>query len=65
MSKAEDWKITQINTDNMNVFEHRAVVFTRIKTVGNGKTIPYSQAIQIWDVKNDQLMLTLEPVWEE
>lgn len=59
-----DWRIAQINPDNMNEFEHRQVVFTRIKKTGNGEDIPYSHAIQIWDVKTDTLMLTIEPVFE-
>lgn len=54
------YKVTQINTDHMNMFEHRQVVFTRLKTTGNGEDVPYGIAIQIWDVETDTLMLTLE-----
>lgn len=56
----DKYKVTQINPEHMNEFEHREVVFTRLTLVGNGKDIPYSKAIQIWDKETDQLMLTLE-----
>lgn len=60
-----EWKITQINAEHMNEFQHRQVVFTRIKSIGNGVTIPYARAIQIWDVATDQLKITIEPVFED
>lgn len=61
--KQAGYKITQINTDHMNEFQHREVVFTRLSLAGDGDKIPYSKAIQIWDAKTDQLMLTLELDW--
>ncbi len=58
MSKSE-YTITCLNPTNWNEFEHRQVVFTRIKKAGNGVTTPISQVLQVWDVETDNLIIEL------
>ena len=56
---SEEYCLTVMNPTTWNEFEHRQVVFTRIKRAGNGKDKPISQVLQIWDVATDTLVVEL------
>lgn len=54
-----DYIIQTLNQKHWNEFEHREVVFTRLKTIGDGLTRPISQVLQIWDKETDSLIIEL------
>ncbi len=54
-----EYIITVLNQDHWNEFNHRQVVFTRLKRAGDGEERPFSQVLQMWDAETDTLILEL------